>query len=178
MKRTEIKQGKWYETKQGTGECTSTGGNFPWSAQINVTHPIPRGRVNVEPRDVLREVDAPKSPTSEAKTGEVSSAPPKPSVLKTVTPERKHGPHGPNCHCPENDANLIRLSVEFDALVPDEAAGKKIAEMFAAIANIIRATGIQTQFQAGLYERGEKKAEAEMPPMREQTPRAMDPNLN
>lgn len=180
MRKTEIKQGKWYETKSGVGECLSAGGNFPWSAQIRITHPFPRGTLNVEPRDVLREVPAPvvvtpppgETGAGESKAGpvEMPGAPPKASVLhKTATPERKHGPHGPNCHCQEG---AVRVSVEFEAIVPDEESGKKIAEMFSAIALLIKSTGLQTRFQAGVYGRVDDE------PHHEPKPQALDPNLN
>jgi len=92
----------------------------------------------------------------------------------SATPERKPGPHGPDCRCNEKDTR-IRVSVEFDALVPDEESGKKIAELFSAIALIVKTTGVQTRFQAGLYERPDgDEAHAK----REAPSPTLDPNLN
>jgi hypothetical protein len=55
MTITKIKVGKWYQTKVGIGECLRVGGTFPPSVQIKITHPFPRGIVNVVPRDVFHE---------------------------------------------------------------------------------------------------------------------------
>lgn len=61
MTMKDIKRGKWYETKQGVGLCLSVGGTRPPSAEFNITHPFPRGRVYLAARDVVREVDQPKA---------------------------------------------------------------------------------------------------------------------
>lgn len=60
MQIKKIKVGNWYETKVGVGKCTASGGTFPPSVMIDITHPFPRGRVNVTPKDVLREVPSPE----------------------------------------------------------------------------------------------------------------------
>jgi len=58
VKITQIRPGKFYETTLGIGECVRAGRTWPPSAQFRITHPTPRGIVNVKPRDVLREVQA------------------------------------------------------------------------------------------------------------------------
>ena len=55
----QIKVGKWYETKSGTGECISVGGTFPPSVGFIIHQPFPRGRCYLLPRDVIREVQPP-----------------------------------------------------------------------------------------------------------------------
>jgi hypothetical protein len=57
VEKTKIKQGSWYETSVGFGECIKAGGCFPWSAQFRIVAPFPRGMVNVVPRDVKRELN-------------------------------------------------------------------------------------------------------------------------
>lgn len=64
MKAAAIKVGRWYETKLGVGECTAAGGTFPPSVQVRIVAPFPRGTVTLTPRDVVREVDAPKEASS------------------------------------------------------------------------------------------------------------------
>lgn len=59
MSKTKIRVGKWYRTTVGVGVCVRAGGCFPWAAGIDITQPFPRGVVNVVPRDVLEEVQAP-----------------------------------------------------------------------------------------------------------------------
>ena len=59
MQLKQIKKGKWYETRSGTGECLSVGGTHPPSCSFNITHPFPRGRLHIVPRDVIREVQPP-----------------------------------------------------------------------------------------------------------------------
>lgn len=59
MQIKKIKQGCWYETKVGVGECVRVGGTFPPTVQVRITHPFPRGVVNVVPRDVIQEVADP-----------------------------------------------------------------------------------------------------------------------
>lgn len=63
MKITSIKKGKWYRTTHGNGRCVSVGGNFPPSVMVDITSPFPRGRVNLKPRDVLEEIEAPTAST-------------------------------------------------------------------------------------------------------------------
>ena len=60
MKLKEIKRGKWYQTKQGIGQCLSVGGTRPISVSFNITQPLPRGRVNMPPRDVWHEINSPE----------------------------------------------------------------------------------------------------------------------
>lgn len=59
MKITQIKVGKWYETKQGTGVVLAVGGTYPPSVQFSIVRPFPRGKVFLSPRDVIRELDPP-----------------------------------------------------------------------------------------------------------------------
>lgn len=59
MKIKDIKVGLWYETNVGIGECVRSGGTYPPSVQVNITHPWPRGTVNVAPKDVIREAKKP-----------------------------------------------------------------------------------------------------------------------
>lgn len=59
MNKSQIKEGRTYETKAGTGVCLKAGGCHPWAAVIDIKTPFPRGKCNVFPRDVLREVEAP-----------------------------------------------------------------------------------------------------------------------
>lgn len=59
MQKTKIKVGKHYKTTHGTGECVRAGGTFPWTAQIRIVEPFPRGVLNFQPRDVLEEIPAP-----------------------------------------------------------------------------------------------------------------------
>lgn len=59
MKLTSIKVGRWYETDLGIGKCTQSGGTFPPSVMVEIVAPIPRGKINLTPRQVLREVNAP-----------------------------------------------------------------------------------------------------------------------
>jgi hypothetical protein len=54
MKLKQIKVGQWYETRVGIGECKRVGGTFPPSLQVRIVAPLPRGVVNVIPRDVVR----------------------------------------------------------------------------------------------------------------------------
>ena len=56
MQKTAIKQGKWYETELGTGECLKAGGCFPWAALVDI--PL-RGHRWLTPREFVREVPAP-----------------------------------------------------------------------------------------------------------------------
>ena len=77
MTKDKIKQGKWYETKLGVGKCTRAGGTFPWSAMIDIKLPFLRGKLNFVPRDVLREVDAPKTPAAMPTRCDVCGASPR-----------------------------------------------------------------------------------------------------
>lgn len=57
MKAAEIKKGKWYETRSGTGfviEAPHRG-----SVRVQITLPIPRGIINLSTRDFLSEVPEP-----------------------------------------------------------------------------------------------------------------------
>ena len=60
VKIKEIKVGRWYETTHGTGECTKSGGTFPPSVVFRITSPMPLGARTLAPREVIREVQAPK----------------------------------------------------------------------------------------------------------------------
>lgn len=62
MKLSAIKPTLWYETKLGIGQCLSTGGTHPPSAQFRIIAPIPRGVVSLAPRDVFSEVEPPPNP--------------------------------------------------------------------------------------------------------------------
>lgn len=64
MQLKQIKQGRWYETKLGTGIALKVGGTFPPSVQVRIVAPFPRGIVTMAPRDVLQEVDPPVQPPS------------------------------------------------------------------------------------------------------------------
>lgn len=86
-----------------------------------------------------------KAPEPELVVVEVASAPPKPSVLSKAAHE---GPHGPDCQC---DKLRFRLQVQFQALVKTQAEAKQIADMFAAVGLVVRATGIPTSMEAGIY---------------------------
>lgn len=59
MNKTQIKEGRTYETKVGVGVCLKAGGTFPWTAVIDIKQPFPRGKCNVTPRDVIREIETP-----------------------------------------------------------------------------------------------------------------------
>lgn len=59
MNKTQIKEGRTYETKVGIGVCLKAGGCHPWAALIDIKAPFPRGKVNVVARDVIREVETP-----------------------------------------------------------------------------------------------------------------------
>jgi hypothetical protein len=59
MNIKKIIVGKWYKTKQGVGRCERVGGTHPPSVQFAITHPFPRGRVYLSPRDVEEETAAP-----------------------------------------------------------------------------------------------------------------------
>ncbi len=56
MKRTAIKVGGYYETKQGFGQCVAAGGCYPWAAQVRITHPFPRGVVWLNAAEFVREI--------------------------------------------------------------------------------------------------------------------------
>lgn len=62
MTLKSIQRDKWYETKYGIGLCESVGGTRPVSCSFIIKHPVPLGRRNVSPRDVIREVEEPKKP--------------------------------------------------------------------------------------------------------------------
>lgn len=64
MKITDINRGKWYQTTQGIGRAETVGGTRPPSVQITITHPFPRGKVTLSPRDVQHEVEDPNPPKS------------------------------------------------------------------------------------------------------------------
>lgn len=66
MNKDKIKQGKWYETKMGVGECVRAGGCFPWATMIDITLPFSRGKLNFVPRDVIREVPVPMPKKADA----------------------------------------------------------------------------------------------------------------
>lgn len=59
MKITEIKKGKWYQTKFGIGVALSVGGTRPPSVMVNIVSPIPLGRRNMSPREVTKEIEPP-----------------------------------------------------------------------------------------------------------------------
>ena len=52
----QIKLGSWVETTVGLGTVERIGGTHPPSVRVHVRAPIPRGIVNVKPRDVLRQL--------------------------------------------------------------------------------------------------------------------------
>lgn len=52
----QIKLGSWVETTVGIGTVERVGGTHPPSVRVHVRTPIPRGIVNVRPRDVLRQL--------------------------------------------------------------------------------------------------------------------------
>lgn len=66
MNIKKIRRGLWYRTKSGDGQCLTVGGTHPPSVQIQITHPFPRGRLFLSPRDVLEEIDPPKANTPTA----------------------------------------------------------------------------------------------------------------
>ena len=59
MKLADIKRFQWYETTQGIGQCQYVGGTRPVTCRFRITHPLPRGTVNLSPREVLRPVADP-----------------------------------------------------------------------------------------------------------------------
>ena len=59
MKIKDIKVGKWYRTRAGTGQVERVGGTHPPSVRIRIVSPFPRGSVNVPPRDFEEEVPDP-----------------------------------------------------------------------------------------------------------------------
>lgn len=59
MRIADIKRGKWYKTTKGTGQAVTVGGTRPPSVQVNITHPFPRGKIFVSPREVEEEVPDP-----------------------------------------------------------------------------------------------------------------------
>lgn len=67
MEQKKIKVGGLYETTHGIGRCEKSGGTHQPSVRVRITLPIPRGLVNLRPRDVLREIEPPdqtdKDPT-------------------------------------------------------------------------------------------------------------------
>ncbi len=67
MKQSEIKPGRWYDTKLGVGPCIDSSGRFPPSVRIHIIGPMPRGVISVTPRDVYREIDDP-TPKQEPET--------------------------------------------------------------------------------------------------------------
>lgn len=56
MTLKSIKVGRWYETNVGIGQAERVGGTFPPSVRMRIVGPVPRGVVNVRPRDVIREL--------------------------------------------------------------------------------------------------------------------------
>lgn len=56
MQAKDIKVGKWYETRVGTGECLDNVRRYPAAYKFNLHGPIFRGFYMVVPRDVLYEV--------------------------------------------------------------------------------------------------------------------------
>jgi hypothetical protein len=56
MKIDKIVVGTTVETTMGIGKVVRVGGTYPPSVQVEITQPIPRGRVSLRPRDVLRVV--------------------------------------------------------------------------------------------------------------------------
>lgn len=63
MKMKDIKVNHWYETTQGIGLTETVGGTRPPSVMVRIVTPIPRGKVNLAAKDILREVPAPSCPT-------------------------------------------------------------------------------------------------------------------
>lgn len=61
MQIKQIKRGNWYETTQGIGQAERVGGTHPPSVVVRIVRPIPRGIVNMKPRDILNEVPAPET---------------------------------------------------------------------------------------------------------------------
>lgn len=50
----KLKVGMWVRTRLGDGEVKRVGGTHPPSLRVHIVAPIPRGIVNVVPRDVER----------------------------------------------------------------------------------------------------------------------------
>jgi len=50
----KIALGMWVQTSVGFGEVKRVGGTHPPSVRVHIVGPIPRGIVNVLPRDVER----------------------------------------------------------------------------------------------------------------------------
>jgi hypothetical protein len=58
VKTGEIKVGNWYEASLGSGRCLAVeGSGARINVVIDVVRPIPRGRCNVRPRDVVRQIE-------------------------------------------------------------------------------------------------------------------------
>jgi hypothetical protein len=55
MRKEQIKEGHWYETKVGIGRVIKAGGCHPWAAQVNIVGPFPRGTMWVTPKDFVQE---------------------------------------------------------------------------------------------------------------------------
>lgn len=53
MNLKQIKEGDWYETKQGIGKAIRVGGTHPPSVRVKIVLPFPRGEVMLAPRDVI-----------------------------------------------------------------------------------------------------------------------------
>lgn len=62
MKIKDIKRGKWYKTTHGIGVVETVGGTHPPSVQIRITHPFPRGKLFLTPRDFEEETTDPNPP--------------------------------------------------------------------------------------------------------------------
>lgn len=76
MQLKDIKPGRWYETTLGTGVCVNAGGTHPPCAMIDIRFPIPRGKWNVRPRDVLKQVPAPEETVDGVSAGGPDEATP------------------------------------------------------------------------------------------------------
>lgn len=64
VKIKDIKPGKFYKTAQGVGKAERVGGTHPPSVQFTITHPFPRGRVFLLPREVHEETTDPAAAAS------------------------------------------------------------------------------------------------------------------
>lgn len=64
MNIKNIRLHQWYETAQGIGECLAVGGTRPPSVKFRIMHPIPRGILFLNPREIIRECQRP--PMSQA----------------------------------------------------------------------------------------------------------------
>lgn len=55
MKLKDLRVDMWVTTTAGYGQIVRVGGTWPPSVRVRVERPMPRGIINVMPRDVLRE---------------------------------------------------------------------------------------------------------------------------